>query len=527
MVHFQVVDAAKAAVVEDQNVDLLLFLLDGHDLAVEHLEAGVAHHAVDLVVRLRELHAQSGGHLIAHAGIAVLGVIPAPLVGGPHPLHAAGEGASGGDDGGVGVDAAADSGQGGSLGNLAVRQLHELGDGAGVPGLDDGVEAVAGVLDGPQALHLLVPHGLGLGDLVGVGGDVLLGPQLLRQGLDRDLGVAHGLHRVHLIGVEAAVVDGDEFHVRILVEPLGAGGEVAEPGADGDDHVGILGNVVGGVGPRHADAAQAVGVAGLAGALAGLALAEGNVELLAELLHGLPRAGVAHAAAHDDQGLPGLGDDLRDVLQLLLHGRGPGDAVDPLFKEVAGEVIALALHVLGQGDAARAGLGGIGEDPHGADEGGHDLLGACDAVPVLAHRLERVVGGHGQAAALLQLLEHRVRLAGGEGVRREDQQGDVVHRGRGARRHHIGRAGAHGGSAGDDPPAAVLLGKGDGRVAHALLVPALHDFEAAGVRVQGLAQAHGDAVAEDGEKALHKLGLHAVHGDILVIQEFDNGLSRR
>ena len=64
-------------------------------------------------------------------------------------------------------------------------------------------------------------------------------------------------------------------------------------------------------------------------------------------------------------------------------------------------------------------------------------------------------------------------------------------------------------------------------MAHALLVPALHDFEAAGVRVQGLAQAHGDAVAEDGEKALHEFRLHAVHGDILVIQEFDNGLGRR
>ena len=64
-------------------------------------------------------------------------------------------------------------------------------------------------------------------------------------------------------------------------------------------------------------------------------------------------------------------------------------------------------------------------------------------------------------------------------------------------------------------------------MAHALLVPALHDLEAAGVRVQGLAQAHGDAVAEDGEKALHEFGLHAVHGDVLVIQEFDNGLGRR
>ena len=267
-------------------------------------------------------------------------------------------------------------------------------------------------------------------------------------------------------------------------------------------------------------------MAGLTGALARLGLAEGDAELLAEALHHLAGAGVAHAAAHDDQGLLGARDDRGDVLQLLLHGHGPGDAVDPLFKEVGGEVVALALHVLGQGDAAGSGLGGVGENPHGADQGGHDLLGPGHPVPVLAHGLEGVVGGDGQGAALLQLLEHRVRLAGGEGVRREDQQGDVVHRGRGAGGDHVGRAGAHGGGAGDDPLAAVLLGEGDGRVAHALLVPALHDPQGAGIGVQGLAQAHGDAVAEDGEEALYKLGLHAVHGNVLVIQEFHDGLGR-
>ena len=265
-------------------------------------------------------------------------------------------------------------------------------------------------------------------------------------------------------------------------------------------------------------------MAGFAGALARLGLAEGDAELLAEALHHLAGAGVPHAAAHDHQRLFRAGDDRGDILQLLLHGHGTGDAVDPLFKEVGGEVIALTLHVLGQGDAACAGLGGVGENPHGVNQGGHDLLGTGHPVPVLADGLKGVVGGDGQGAALLQLLEHGVRLAGGEGVRREYQERDVVYRGRGAGGDHVGRAGAHRGGAGNNLLAAVLLGKGDGRVAHALLVPALHDPQSAGVRVQSLAQAHGNAVAEDGEEALYKLGLHAVHRDVLVIQEFHDGL---
>ena len=198
--------------------------------------------------------------------------------------------------------------------------------------------------------------------------------------------------------------------------------------------------------------------------------------------------------------------------------------MDTLFEEVVGEVKGLAFHILRQANAAGAGFGGVGEDPHGVDEGRHDLLGTGDPVPIFADRLEGVVGGDGQAAALLQLLEHRIRLAGGEGIRREYQQGDIVDGSRSTGHHHVGGAGAHGGRAGDNPLAVALLGKGDGGVAHALLVAALHHLQAAGVGVQGLAQAHGDAMAEDGEEALYELGLHTVHGHILVVKEFHDCL---
>ena len=48
-------------------------------------------------------------------------------------------------------------------------------------------------------------------------------------------------------------------------------------------------------------------------------------------------------------------------------------------------------------------------------------------------------------------------------------------------------------------------------MAHALLVVALHDAQPAGVRVQRLAEADRDAVAEDREETFHELRFLAVH----------------
>ncbi len=451
-------------------------------------------------------------------------MVTATLISGPNALHTTGEGTAGGDNIGVGVDAAADSGKGGGLGNFAVCQLHELGHGAGVAGLDDGLEIVAGVLNARQTLHLFIPNGLGLGNLVGISGGIALGPELGGQSGDGGLRVAYGLYSVHLVGVVTTVVDGDELHALMLIKPLGAGGEVGEPGTDGDDHVGILGNDVGGISTGDADTAQAVRMAGLAGALSGLGLAKGNLELLAELLYSLAGLGVTHAAAHNDKGFLRRGNDFSDIVQFLFHGGRTGNAVYALLEEILREVIALTLHVLGQGDAAGAGFSGIGKHAHGIDQGGHDLFRAGDAVPVFADGTEGVVSADGQAAALLKLLKHGVRLTGGKGICREDQQGDIIDSGGSAGGDHIGGAGAYGRSAGDDLLPAVLLGKGDGGMTHTLLVAALHHLQPAGVGIQRLAQSYGNAMSENGEEALDKLRLHAVHGHILVVQEFDDSL---
>ena len=261
------------------------------------------------------------------------------------------------------------------------------------------------------------------------------------------------------------------------------------------------------------------------GGLAGLGLREGDVELGGEGLHGLAGLGIAHAAARDQQGGFGIRDDIRDIGDLVRVGGDAGDLLDALGKESVREVVALAFHVLAQGDAHRAAVGGIGEGAHGVDQGAHDLLGTGDAVPVAAHGLIGVVGGDGQGIGLLELLQDGIRLAGAEGVRREQQQRDIVYGGRGGGGDHVGRAGADGRGAGDDLAAVVLLGEGRGGVGHPLLVLPLKYLQRAGVFIQRLTQSADDTVTEDGKDTFHELGFLPVEGDVLVVKEFDDCLT--
>ena len=59
-------------------------------------------------------------------------------------------------------------------------------------------------------------------------------------------------------------------------------------------------------------------------------------------------------------------------------------------------------------------------------QGGEQLLGADDAVPVARHWLEAVVGGDRRRAELFDLLQHRIGEAVGEGVSGEQEQGQPV-----------------------------------------------------------------------------------------------------
>ena len=125
---------------------------------------------------------------------------------------------------------------------------------------------------------------------------------------------------------------------------------------------------------------------------------------------------------------------------------------------------------------------------------------------------------------LLHLLQHGVRLAAGIHVAGQHQHGDVVGGGGAAGGDHVGGAGAHGGGNGKDLLALHLLGKGHGRLGHALLVLALVDLQVLSLLAQSLAEAHHVAVAGDDEHAADEAGLNAVHLDVLVLQKADQGL---
>ena len=153
-------------------------------------------------------------------------------------------------------------------------------------------------VDGADHLHVggeRVALGRG-GDGVDGGGPFRLeragvGEALVAEGggelFEGEPGVGDERQRVVLVGVVGGDVDRDDAAVGVLEERPGAGGEVLEAGADGEDDVGGLGDGVGGGGAGDADGAEVERVVVGQGGLAGLGLADGDVVLLGE---GLERA---------------------------------------------------------------------------------------------------------------------------------------------------------------------------------------------------------------------------------------------
>ena len=198
-----------------------------------------------------------------------------------------------------------------------------------------------------------------------------------------------------------------------------------------------------------------------------------DVERLAELHNGLAGFGVTDAAAGDEHRLLGCLNHLNRLVHLVVVRYAAGNVMDALLEEVVRILKALALYVLRQGDNSGAAVCGVGQNAHRVDHRAHHLLRARNAVPVLGNRLEAVRRGHGQVGRYLQLLEHRVRLTGCEGVGREQQKRDVVNGSGEGCGYHVRRADTDRGRASNDLAAVVLLCIGNSSVRHALLVAAL------------------------------------------------------
>ena len=156
------------------------------------------------------------------------------------------------------------------------------------------------------------------------------------------------------------------------------------------------------------------------------------------------RFAVADAAAADEQRLLGLSDDLRRLSERLGFGQPPREAMHTLFEERFGIIVCLALDILRNGKADRAGIRRVGKDPERGEQRAHELLRPHNPIPVSANRTKRIICRQGQVIGLLDLLQHRIRLTTGVHVAWQDEHGDIIGCSGGCGRHHVCRAGTDG-----------------------------------------------------------------------------------
>ena len=80
---------------------------------------------------------------------------------------------------------------------------------------------------------------------------------------------------------------------------------------------------------------------------------------------------------------------------------------DPLVEQLNRPVVRLGLHVLGEAERDRAGLGGIRQDSHRRQQGRRQLFGTPDPVEVPRDRPESVVHRDVARVRKLQFLQQR------------------------------------------------------------------------------------------------------------------------
>jgi hypothetical protein len=128
---------------------------------------------------------------------------------------------------------------------------------------------------------------------------------------------------------------------------------------------------------------------------------------------------------------------------------------------------------------------------------------------------------------MLQLLQHRVRQAGGEVVAAQHQHRQPVGMGQCRRRQKVRRSRPGRGGADHEPPPQMRLGVGRRRKAHALFILAAIKRQLRPRVVPGLAQRGGVAVAEDAEAAAADALLVPVDLNELGRQPADDRLRHR
>ena len=172
----------------------------------------------------------------------------------------------------------------------------------------------------------------------------------------------------------------------------------------------------------------------------GLGLGDRDADLGGEARQFGLGAGIEDPAAGDDQRRLGGAKPLGKLVDLARIGRWPADAPDAAFEEAGRIVRRLGLHILAEGQRGGTTGGGIQQGRHGAGQAVEDLLGPLDAVEIARHRAETVVGGDCGVGEALDLLQHRIRAAGGEDVAGQEEHRQAVDVGDARRRDHVQRA---------------------------------------------------------------------------------------
>ncbi len=327
-------------------------------------------------------------------------------------------------------------------------------------------------------------------------------------------------------GVEARGVERDEAGIAGKGRP-GAGGEILQPRADRHDDVGLPGKRIG---RRGSDNAHRTGIDRI---VVGQRTAPGNrfddrqAMRCGKCRQGFFGAGIAHAAAGDDQRLFGGLQQLGCGRQPAGVGPRPRHVMQRRLKERHRIIKGDFLNILTQTDEGRPAIGRVEHDGDGLGQGGDDLFGMGDAVPVARHRLERVVDGGRRIAEMLHLLQHRIGTAIGKNVAGQDEQRQPVGMGDTGGGDHIRRARPDRRCGDHDLTPLFRLGKGDRRQRHRLLVLAAPGRQAVLNRFQRFGQAGHIAMAEYAEHAGEQRHALAVDFGELVAQITHDGLRHR
>ena len=86
----EVVDATEGVIIIQHDRDLSAFLHGGDDLGVQHQVAAITKKRINFACRIRELDAECAGYFVAHARVAVFGMIVGSGLAAPEFVNVAG-----------------------------------------------------------------------------------------------------------------------------------------------------------------------------------------------------------------------------------------------------------------------------------------------------------------------------------------------------------------------------------------------------------------------------------------------------